>query len=170
MYEYFNTWVIVYAHSNILVTDEYKLLFKCKMELIFANLFFLTIVSISLNTCSGSEPVCSKFHYEEQLLEKSIRTQIFVETMNKEMKNIQDEVKNTLQQFETDIKTELQNVINERDSLKQQIETLKTESVEQIMSASSKMENVFKIQEAQIARMSNDFREMQNGTIERLKG
>ena len=140
------------------------------MEITFASLFFLTIVYVSLNTCYGSEPVCSKFHYEEQLLEKSIRTQIFVETMNKEMKTIQDEVKNTLQRFETDIKDELQNVINERDSLKTHIETLKTESVEQIMSASSKMENTFKMQEAKITRMSEDFREMQNGTIERLKG
>jgi gas vesicle protein len=44
----------------------------------------------------AKEPVCSKFAYEEQLLEKMIRTEIKVETMVNEIKKTEDNVTSTL--------------------------------------------------------------------------
>ncbi|XP_060589336.1 uncharacterized protein LOC132744594 [Ruditapes philippinarum] len=44
----------------------------------------------------AKEPVCSKFAYEEQLLEKMIRTEIKVETMANEIKATQETVMDTL--------------------------------------------------------------------------
>ncbi|XP_053372693.1 heavy metal-binding protein HIP-like [Mercenaria mercenaria] len=58
----------------------------------FVLLFLIKIVNVSLAT----EPVCSKFAYEEQLLEKMIRTEIKVESIESEIKKTQDSVLNTL--------------------------------------------------------------------------
>jgi hypothetical protein len=54
----------------------------------FTLLFvFVIVVGIySYILCEAGEPVCSKFVYEEQLLEKMIRTEIKVETMVNEIK------------------------------------------------------------------------------------
>ncbi|XP_060585560.1 uncharacterized protein LOC132741422 [Ruditapes philippinarum] len=53
------------------------------------------IISTLLVTCS-SEPHCSKFHYEEKLLEKMIRTEILVENMKKQMDTIETRVTEAL--------------------------------------------------------------------------
>ncbi|XP_060573147.1 complement C1q tumor necrosis factor-related protein 5-like [Ruditapes philippinarum] len=55
-------------------------------------LFQLYATDFSLAT----EPVCSKFSYEEKLLEKMIRTEIKVETIHNEIKKTEETVRNTL--------------------------------------------------------------------------
>ncbi|XP_060578800.1 uncharacterized protein LOC132735816 isoform X1 [Ruditapes philippinarum] len=64
----------------------------------FSLLFsFVIVVGIySYNFSEAREPVCSKFAYEEQLLEKMIRTEIKVETMVNEIKKTEDNVISTL--------------------------------------------------------------------------
>jgi hypothetical protein len=64
----------------------------------FSLLFsFAIVVGIYSNNFSEArEPVCSKFAYEEQLLEKMIRTEIKVETMVNEIKKTEDNVISTL--------------------------------------------------------------------------
>ncbi|XP_060579240.1 uncharacterized protein LOC132736168 [Ruditapes philippinarum] len=64
----------------------------------FSMLFvFVIVVGIySYNFSEAREPVCSKFAYEEQLLEKMIRTEIKVETMVNEIKKTEDNIISTL--------------------------------------------------------------------------
>ncbi|XP_060577062.1 uncharacterized protein LOC132734354 [Ruditapes philippinarum] len=68
------------------------------MKMRFSLLFvFVIVVGIySYNFSEAKEPVCSKFAYEEQLLEKMIRTEIKVETMVNEIKKTEDNVISTL--------------------------------------------------------------------------
>ncbi|XP_053375907.1 complement C1q and tumor necrosis factor-related protein 9A-like isoform X3 [Mercenaria mercenaria] len=61
----------------------------------FVLLFLINRVNVSLAT----EPVCSKFDYEEKLLEKVIRQEIKVETMRREIVKTQDSVLNTLNEI-----------------------------------------------------------------------
>ncbi|XP_053375903.1 uncharacterized protein LOC123534659 isoform X3 [Mercenaria mercenaria] len=61
----------------------------------FVLLFLINRVNVSLAT----EPVCSKFAYEENLLEKTIRQEIKVETMESEIVKTQDSVLNTLNEI-----------------------------------------------------------------------
>jgi hypothetical protein len=57
----------------------------------FCAIFVLYATQVSM----ASEPVCSKFSYEEKLLEKMIRTEIKVETMQNEIKKTEETVLNT---------------------------------------------------------------------------
>ncbi|XP_060561194.1 heavy metal-binding protein HIP-like [Ruditapes philippinarum] len=58
---------------------------------------FLVIFGMySSQVLEAKEPVCSKFAYEEQLLEKMIRTEIKVETMGNEIKKTEENVISTL--------------------------------------------------------------------------
>ncbi|XP_060578803.1 uncharacterized protein LOC132735817 [Ruditapes philippinarum] len=58
---------------------------------------FLVIFGMySFHVLEAKEPLCSKFAYEEQLLEKMIRTEIKVETMVNEIKKTEDNVISTL--------------------------------------------------------------------------
>ncbi|XP_060589041.1 uncharacterized protein LOC132744341 [Ruditapes philippinarum] len=67
---------------------------KMRVSLLF--LFVIVFGIYSYNFTEAREPVCSKFAYEEQLLEKMIRTEIKVETMVNEIKKIEDNVIRTL--------------------------------------------------------------------------
>ncbi|XP_053375908.1 complement C1q-like protein 2 isoform X1 [Mercenaria mercenaria] len=61
----------------------------------FVLLFLMDRVNVSLTT----EPVCSKFDYEEKLLEKMIRTEVKVEAIESEIVKTQDSVLNTLNEI-----------------------------------------------------------------------
>jgi hypothetical protein len=65
-----------------------------RFSLIFV--FFIVVGIYSYNFSEAREPVCSKFAYEEQLLEKMIRTEIKVETMVNEIKKTEDNIISTL--------------------------------------------------------------------------
>ncbi|XP_060577064.1 heavy metal-binding protein HIP-like [Ruditapes philippinarum] len=61
------------------------------------SLLFSFVIVVGIYNCSEArEPVCSKFAYEEQLLEKMIRTEIKVETMVNEIKKTEENVISTL--------------------------------------------------------------------------
>ncbi|XP_060573154.1 uncharacterized protein LOC132731062 [Ruditapes philippinarum] len=88
----------------------------------------------------ATEPVCSKFSYEEKLLEKMIRTEIKVETMQNEIKKTEETVKNTL----VEIKNTALGIHDKFESFKDnltgetaaQIKTLQGETEDQL-------ENIF---------------------------
>ncbi|XP_053408386.1 complement C1q and tumor necrosis factor-related protein 9A-like isoform X5 [Mercenaria mercenaria] len=60
----------------------------------------LWVLIYSFNISSAKEKVCSKFAYEEQTLEKMIRTEIKVENIESEIKKTQDSVLNTLKEIQ----------------------------------------------------------------------
>ncbi|XP_053375911.1 complement C1q and tumor necrosis factor-related protein 9A-like isoform X2 [Mercenaria mercenaria] len=55
--------------------------------------------SAQVNVSLATEPVCSKFDYEEKLLEKMIRTEIKVEAIESEIVKTQDSVLKTLNEI-----------------------------------------------------------------------
>ncbi|XP_045187638.2 uncharacterized protein LOC123545381 [Mercenaria mercenaria] len=63
--------------------------------MVFGAKFFV----LFLISGSCAEPICSKFAYEEQLLEKMVRTEFNVEKMDKNMKETSNLVQNYLQQL-----------------------------------------------------------------------
>ncbi|XP_060582043.1 uncharacterized protein LOC132738551 isoform X4 [Ruditapes philippinarum] len=71
------------------------------------QLFYVTIMKtyliilIVVVVCS-SEPHCSKFHYEEKLLEKMIRTEILVENMKKQIDDIEARVTGAIAKLNED--------------------------------------------------------------------
>lgn len=62
----------------------------------FSIVFSWSVISAEFK----AEPTCSRFHYEEQTLEKLIRLQIFVEKMKEEIDQSRAEVKDTLKKLE----------------------------------------------------------------------
>jgi len=52
-----------------------------------------SILALFILSCFGEEPqcMCSKYHYEEQLLERMIRTEIKCEELQKKMAAMQEE-------------------------------------------------------------------------------
>jgi hypothetical protein len=65
---------------------------------------YLHILITVIAACS-SEPHCSKFHYEEKLLEKMIRTEILVENTKKQMADIETRVTGALAKLSEDTAT-----------------------------------------------------------------
>lgn len=64
------------------------------------SLVVIIVAIFPLVSCSSFEPQCSKFHYEEKLLEKMIRQEISVDAMRKEIETSRNQVEtalNTLQ-------------------------------------------------------------------------
>ncbi|XP_053399322.1 uncharacterized protein LOC123558939 [Mercenaria mercenaria] len=61
----------------------------------------------------GPEPQCSKFHYEEQLLEKMIRMEVRVEEIEKRISKTNQHVHQTLE----DLKTERRDLKNDYNEL-----------------------------------------------------
>ncbi|XP_060578799.1 uncharacterized protein LOC132735815 [Ruditapes philippinarum] len=66
-----------------------------KMRFSLSFVFVIVVGIYSYNLSEAREPVCSKFAYEEQLLEKMIRTEIKLETMVNEIKKTEDNVIST---------------------------------------------------------------------------
>ncbi|XP_060560799.1 uncharacterized protein LOC132720638 isoform X2 [Ruditapes philippinarum] len=61
--------------------------------------FLLLLLNYSLSLPLANEPMCSKFAYDEQLLEKMIRQEIKVETMQDDIKKTQETVSFTLEEI-----------------------------------------------------------------------
>ncbi|XP_060595821.1 uncharacterized protein LOC132749912 [Ruditapes philippinarum] len=61
--------------------------------------FFLLLLKYQFSVSIANEPMCSKFAYDEQLLEKMIRQEIKVETMQNDIKKTQETVSITLEEI-----------------------------------------------------------------------
>ncbi|XP_053394392.1 uncharacterized protein LOC128555610 isoform X1 [Mercenaria mercenaria] len=82
-----------------------------------AILFFLITNS---NPSFGIEPVCSRFHYEEQTLEKMIRQEIFVEKMKADIDDSKQQVVDAI----VDLRNERNKFAADFEKLKNDVETL----------------------------------------------
>ncbi|XP_060606093.1 uncharacterized protein LOC132758433 isoform X3 [Ruditapes philippinarum] len=63
------------------------------------------LIILTVIVACSSEPHCSKFHYEEKLLEKMIRTEILVENMKKHIDDIEARVTGVLAKLKEDTTT-----------------------------------------------------------------
>ena len=88
------------------------------------GLILLHVFTISIS----DEPMCSKFSFEEHLLEKMVRLEFEVEKFSKSLKQKFDEI----DELKSATKTELRQLQNGREAWKVEMETLKTESIETI--------------------------------------
>ncbi|XP_053407966.1 uncharacterized protein LOC128559668 [Mercenaria mercenaria] len=73
------------------------------------------IVVVIIHICI-SEPHCSKFHYEEKLLEKMIRLEISVEAMKKEIEESRNQVTTTLGNLQTERSTWKETLLTMKDA------------------------------------------------------
>ena len=88
------------------------------------GLILLQVFTISVS----DEPKCSKFSFEEHLLEKMVRLEFEVEKFSKGLKEKFDEIV----ELKSAAKTELRQLRDEREAWKAEMETLRTESIETI--------------------------------------
>ncbi|XP_045202039.1 uncharacterized protein LOC123555496 [Mercenaria mercenaria] len=124
----------------------------------FVLLFLINGVNVSL----AAEPVCSKFVYEEQLLEKMVRTEFKVETMESEIKKTQFSVLNTL----NEIKKKDADITDRFEDLRNNI----TEEMVANAKDTEKKEEFFKALFEELRKnLTNDMENQRNALTE-LKG
>ena len=92
------------------------------------------ILLLLLTTSVSDEPKCSKFSFEEQLLEKMVRMEFEVEKFSKILKEKYDEI----DMLKIAAKAEFRQLQNDREAWKTEIETLKTETIETIKKQTGK--------------------------------
>ena len=95
------------------------------------DLVLLHLLTISIS----DEPKCTKFSFEEQLLEKMVRIEFEVEKFSKSLKEKYDEI----DALKIAAKAELRQLQIDREAWKAEIETLKTESIETIKKQTGKL-------------------------------
>ncbi|XP_053408382.1 complement C1q and tumor necrosis factor-related protein 9A-like [Mercenaria mercenaria] len=105
------------------------MLFSANFALVF--LFQIYVFNVSF----AKEPMCSKFAYEEQLLEKMIRTEIRVETIDIEIKKTQETVLNTL----NDIKKTVADMTDRFEDLRNNITEVMEQKIRDIEEIEEKM-------------------------------
>ncbi|XP_053374483.1 uncharacterized protein LOC123553359 isoform X2 [Mercenaria mercenaria] len=83
-------------------------------------------ITVLLISCHGihSEPHCSKFDYEEKLLEKMVRLEFLVENMKKEMKILKNEASTTLGNLQTERKTWENTLMDMKDTSEKELNKL----------------------------------------------
>ncbi|XP_053388698.1 uncharacterized protein LOC123547813 [Mercenaria mercenaria] len=74
------------------------------------------VIFVTTFRYSISEPHCSKFHYEEKLLEKMIRLEISVEAMKKETEESRNQVTTTLGNLQTERSTWKETLLTMKDA------------------------------------------------------
>ena len=122
------------------------------------GLILLQVFTISVS----DEPKCSKFSFEEHLLEKMVRLEFEVEKFSKGLKEKFDEI----DELKSAAKTELRQLRNDREAWKAEIETLetKTESIETIKNEIDELNGA----KAEFRQLRND-REAWKAEIETLR-
>ena len=93
-----------------------------------ALLRIFVVSFILLNYANCDEPKCSKFSFEESLLEKMVRIEFEVEKFSKGLKEKYEEI----DRIKTTAKEELQQLQHDREVWKAEIERLKIDSIETI--------------------------------------
>ena len=88
-----------------------------------------------ITTSVSDEPKCTKFSFEEQLLEKMVRIEFKVEKFSKGLKEKYDEI-DTLK---IAAKAELRQLQSDREAWTTEIETLKTETIDTIKKQTGKL-------------------------------
>ncbi|XP_060593567.1 uncharacterized protein LOC132748036 [Ruditapes philippinarum] len=89
---------------------------------------FIVILLLHSSMPSVSEPTCSRFHYEEQTLEKMIRQEIKVEKMKSDMQLTEQRVLDALEKLKTE-RSEFNKDLMKKEG---DIEVLKTKMDEEL--------------------------------------
>ena len=92
------------------------------------GLIVMCIIS-SINAAS-LEPICSKFSYEEQLLEKMVRLEFFVENMDKDVKASVTENRNEMSDQKFQISKNMTATIDDFDVKFENVKTNVTKAME----------------------------------------
>ncbi|XP_053390861.1 uncharacterized protein LOC128553711 [Mercenaria mercenaria] len=100
----------------------------------------LLILFFVWNPCSviGLEPVCSRFHYEEQTLEKMIRQEILIEKIKAELDVTKQEVLDAL----SELKNERQAIESLKDNMDKYTEAVKTQQETNIKEYKAEIERL----------------------------
>ena len=147
------------------------------MDLFRHRLVFIVCIFYTTITSGRSEPSCSKFDYEEKLLEKMIKLEIKVDQMEKgyteskadiaeEKKKVQEETKAMKATIEQFVEDGAQKLTTMEDDVKKETERM----VKDVNDASSATERTLQENEAKLMRLSTDLRVFQNETIRDLTG
>ncbi|XP_053373711.1 complement C1q and tumor necrosis factor-related protein 9A-like isoform X2 [Mercenaria mercenaria] len=83
------------------------------------EIILLVIAVLTSLEASANEPqcACSKFHYEEQMLEKMVRMEFAVESMKNEMNDAKTSVTKTVEEFSR-LKAEHEKTLKKNDSIR----------------------------------------------------
>ena len=87
---------------------------------------FIMLQVVTISICD--DPKCSKFSFQEHLLEKMVRMEFEVEKFSKSLKEKYDEI----DELKSAAKAKLRQLDNDREAWRAEIETLKRESIEAI--------------------------------------
>ncbi|XP_052762233.1 uncharacterized protein LOC128204869 [Mya arenaria] len=88
------------------------------MEMLWFIIYAVTFGAVY----SEREPACSRFHYEEKLLEKMVRSEFKMDAIDENFKTVTDSIE---KRFQT-----ISDIAGKLEDLKKEIETLKTVDVE----------------------------------------
>ena len=143
-------------------------------------IFYLSCVFISSDCL---EPHCSKFHYEEKLLEKMVRIEFKLERMEKGFNEVKADILEEKQKVQALGETILNQVQEETGKMKDKIEgsikhsstklaamekdmkNVEEKMVQDVMKATSAMQLSLQQNEAKLMRLSADLRMFQNETL-----
>ncbi|XP_053388697.1 EMILIN-2-like [Mercenaria mercenaria] len=98
----------------------------------FTNVVTTCFVVLVIFHICVSEPHCSKFHYEEKLLEKMIRLEISVEAMKKEIEESRNQVTTTLGNLQTERSTWEKTLLTTKDTSVTALDTAIQETKTQV--------------------------------------
>ncbi|XP_060582042.1 uncharacterized protein LOC132738551 isoform X3 [Ruditapes philippinarum] len=99
------------------------------------------IILLTVITACSSEPHCSKFHYEEKLLEKMVRTEILVENMKKHLDDIEARVTGALAKLKEDTTTWKGEIEEMQENSKTNLVTLQETSKASLITLQEKAKN-----------------------------
>lgn len=98
--------------------------------------FVFTIVLFEIVFCEIQEPHCSRFHYDEKLLEKMIRAEIKFEEIQNYVQSAIEEMKNTLTSFNQRVEQrekkhseKIENTVEKTETVLAKVEEVRGKSV-----------------------------------------
>ena len=113
------------------------------MEKLFVVLF-VYLVSFPRRFCH-EEPTCSKYHFEEKVLEKVVRFEHKMEIIMDSVKDISTKVKDDIQNMKTKLETHGSEQTNAFNKLSEKLETKLTELTQNINTEWTGIKNDFEL-------------------------
>ena len=139
--------------------------------------FSALFVSLFLASSLAREPHCSKFSYDEALLEKMIRTEVKFEQFQADFTVLREDVKSTMKQMANDFQKvmdtvdgTLKEIQRERKDLHDEIATISQTTQAEVEAFMKNSNDVFAEKEKQIERMSTDLRDFYTDLPRNLTG
>ena len=132
---------LVYFNQQYVWFSEIYL--TIEMEKLFVVLF-VYLVSFRSRFCH-EEPTCSKYHFEEKVLEKVVRFEHKMEIITDSVNNISTKVKDDIQNMKTELETRGSEQTNAFNKLSEKLETKLTELTQNINTEWTGIKNDFEL-------------------------